>query len=220
MSNNPNMTVSPAEQRLRALVEHRWRAGIVMTITFAIGLITIWPAADEYFALRSYNTELVRSLVEAKTEAESLEELEAKVLTQESNLANLESKAVDIDDTYHFREQLIELTRQAGCHLRRLDLGASERRPWRKGDNPLDTARQKKDGTPSPFELRTQSVRLVVAGPIEGVVDFMSRMQESDKLMHTTTLSLRSATGGSEDVEIEMELLLLNLSKKTGPATT
>ncbi len=220
MTKNQIMSDSLVEQRLRALVEHRWRAGIVMTITFAIGLITIWPAADEYSALRSYDVELIRSLKDARTEAADLGELEAKVLSQEQQLAKLEAKAVDIDDTYHFREQLIELTRQAGCHLRRLDLGVSERRPWRKGDNPLDTAIQKTDAPESPFELRTQSVRLVVAGPMEGVAEFVSRMQESDKLMHTMTLSLRSATGGSEDVEIEMELLLLNLSKKALPART
>jgi len=215
------MADSPAEQRLRALVEHRWRAGIVMTITFGIGLITIWPAADEYVALRSYKAEMDRSLIDAKTEAEALGELKAKVTAQEQELAKLEAKAVDTDDTFHFRERLIELTREAGCHLRRLDLGNSERRAWRKGDNPLETAEKQETEEPeSPFELRTQAVRLVVAGPMEGVADFLSRMQESDKMIHTATLSMRSATGDSEDIELEMELLLLNLTKKTQAVRT
>lgn len=200
------------EQYLRTLVEHRWRAVIVTTVTFAIGLITIWPAADEYFALRSYDEELVRSLQDAQREVEALSDLEPRVLAQEQLLASLEAKAVNTEDTYVFREELVELARKAGCRLRRLDLGTEEQRPWQKGDDPLAPAvKNSGDGT-SQFELRTQSVRLTVAGPMESVADFLNRIQESDKMIHTTTVSLRAA-GGGEDVELEMELLLFNLSK-------
>lgn len=214
MTKNRITSDNQVEQYLRTLVEHRWRAVIVITVTFAIGLITIWPAADEYFALRSYDEELVRSLRDARREVDSLGALESRVLAQEQVLASLEAKAVNTDDTYEFREQLVELAREAGCRLRRLDLGHVERRPWEKGDDPLEPVTGEKQDLITQFELTTQPVRLAVAGPMESVADFLNRIQESDKMIHTTTVTMRAAPGSSEDVELEMELLIFNLSKK------
>ncbi len=209
------------EKLLRDFVDHPWRRSIVITLTCIVGLVTIWPAADEYIALRDYHDTLEHSLEEAEHELAHLGELAQAVDEKAEELAVWQAKVIDTEDTYAFREELVELTRESGCHIRRLDLGARHAQNWEAGDDPLSPPKLDDAHQASPFLLRTQHVRLGLAGPMVGVADFLARLRAEDRFVYPTTVVLRPSVHGTGEVELDMQLILFDFGRVAGgPSAT
>ena len=160
--NNPN------NRATRAIVA----SGSLLAIIF----IAI-PWVDEYLDLRrgaAQLGELEIEFVEAQQREKQMDRLGAK-LTGE--LDRLLAISFDPSKTEEVRETLIEIVRQSGGRLRRLEIAEGETRPWKiENDDPTSEITQL-DGEESRFILHTHQVELQADGSLESIRQILSSVQ-------------------------------------------
>src|SRR5690349_14825458 len=121
---------------IRKFCESQRRWLIVATTTVLLALATVWPAVDDYFDKQTSRSGLTEDLVRARQTAETLPAFEKRVAAVRTELEDLEVRTVDDGSLARFRSQLVDLVRDSGCQIRRIEVGAPTRRPWKVGDRP------------------------------------------------------------------------------------
>jgi hypothetical protein len=197
---------------IRKFCESRRRWLIVATTTVLLALATVWPAVDDYFDKQTSRNGLSENLVRARQTAETLPAFEKRVAAVRGELEALEVRTVEDDSLARFRSQLVELVRESGCQIRRIEVGAPTTRPWKVGDRPLDE-QASPDAPGTPFALEWRSVILGVDGAMTAVHDLLDRLEKEQTLSHPHRVQLNAASNGGDAVTLELELWLFALSR-------
>jgi len=200
----------PASDLVHAVLEHRARRAVVIIVTFAIGLLTLWPAVDDVIVARRQRQQLLVELTDAQQQAAELATLRQQAADRAATLRQVGASAVAQKEVHAFRNHLVELARGNGCRVRRIDLGESRVRPWHDTDSPLLTP-TKENGEPTRYQLTSQGVTFTAAGPIEAVRRLLARLHEEQTLLHTRRFTLRRDGRDGKDVVLELELRLFDL---------
>jgi hypothetical protein len=197
---------------IRKFCESSRRWPIVATATVLLALVTVVPLVDDCFNKRSSRNDLADKLALARRTAEELPKYEAQAKTLAAELEALDVRAVDEAELAEFRSRLVDLVRDSGCQIRRLDIAAPAIRPWKAGDKPFDD-QPTGVGAPTPFTLERRSVILAVDGSMTAVKDLMLRLEQEQKLSHPRRMHLQGAAADSETVTLELELWLFALGR-------
>ena len=155
------------EQLLRRFLESPGRRGIVITLTFLIGLAVIWPAADEYRALQNQQVRLTATLTNTRATVERLPAFQQQVDQKIQLLTALESQELKEQDANQFRNWIVGLGRQTGCDMRRVHIGTATGQRWRENANPLETSTSACAETA--YVLKSLPVSVVVSGSLGNV---------------------------------------------------
>jgi len=204
------------EQTLRTFSELRYRWLIVTVGTFVVGLVLIVPLVDLYRAQRQEKAALLAELASASHVATVLEQFESRVAEKTAQLAALEARTVDEQRLAELRTNLVEMARNTGCSLRRLNVGAASSRPWYKEDNPIATAAgtgaQPADAKTG-FTLQWWPVAVSLSGTDANLRNLLERMEADGMLMHTKSFEMHSASAGRKTLELDMELWYFSLAR-------
>ena len=205
--------MTTVETLLRGLVEHPRRGLFVIILTCGLALVTVWPVVDEYFVLVDECARTELSIVEAQQEIEALAELRQRADKQAAKLEKLRSQMLVVEDVHKFSSNLVELTRNADCQLRRVDLGEVQKRKWIENDNPQQPQPPQAGAKETPYELRTQHVGLAITGPMERVEALLAELHAIDKFAHTQSIQIKPATDDRSEVSLDLELLFFDLKR-------
>lgn len=208
--------MTTVEMMLRGLVEHPRRGLFVIILTCLLALLTLWPLVDEYFVVVSDCERLQQAIVDAELEIRSIDEMRKLGQAQATRLQQLRERTLGEQDVHGFSSRLVEITRGAGCQLRRVDLGQVQKRKWLEGDDPLRPLAATAGAKETPFELCTQRVGLSISGPLERVQALLSELHALDKLAHTQNIQLKPNSDRSE-VNLDLELLFFDLRRTQKP---
>jgi len=181
----------------------RW---IVITITLAVSMLVIWPAADDYSALRGQRGKLLTVLEETRRAVAPLESLEVQAARRRAELEQLESRLVKEDQVHVFRRQVLTLVRESGCIMRRIRVGSPATQPW-IDDGGLPSAPSAR-ATAGRWLVRTRPLSLSVSGSLEEIKTLLARLHGAGRWLHTRNLSLRAEGTSAGQVVLEMELLI------------
>jgi hypothetical protein len=197
---------------IRRFCESRHRWLIVATATGLLALVGLLPTVDDFFDKRTSGSELADQVAAARLTAESLPAYEKQAEGVRAELAALEVRTVDEAGVAKFRSRLVDLVRESGCQIRRIDVGAPARRPWKENDNVL-AEMGVPGGAATPFVLERRSVVLAVDGAMPAVHDLLDRLEKERTLTHPRRVQLQGASAGGETVTLELELWMFALSR-------
>src|SRR5215213_7149233 len=122
---------------IRKFCESRHRWLIVATATGLLALAALLPMVDDFFDKRTSRSELSESLAAARVTAESLPVYEKQTAAVGKELEALEVRTIDDESVARFRSRLVDVVRDSGCQIRRIEVGAPTRRPWKENDEAL-----------------------------------------------------------------------------------
>ena len=197
---------------IRKFCESRRRWAIVATATVLLALATIVPTVDDCFNKRSSRNDLADKLVAARRTADELPEYEIQAAALAGKVSELEARTVDEANLGEFRSRLVDLVRDSGCQIRRLDIAAPTSRVWKQGDEALQE-QPLGGGDATPFVLERRSVMLAVDGGMAAIHELMALLEQEHKLAHPHRVRLQAAAGGEETVTLELELWLFALKR-------
>ena len=204
------------ETPIRRFCESPHRKAIVAIVTTVFGLLVLIPLADDYFDKKESRITLTEELGHAREVSKGLPELEEQVDKVEKQLLGIESRAITEDSISRYRSKLVDLVREQGCQVRRIDVSQPTSRPWFEGDNPLLTqlgkasSRKKK----TPFVLQRRSVKLLVDGSMEEIRGFLEQLQKDDAFAYPQLLEFHATSGSGDSVTLELELWLFALGRQ------
>jgi hypothetical protein len=198
---------------IRKFCESRHRWVIVATATGLVALVALLPMVDDYFDKRNSRNDLSEELAAARRTAELLPVYEKQAAKVGKELAALETRAVDEAGLARFRSRLVDVVRDSGCQIRRIEVGVPTRRPWKENDEPLSELGEPTGEGATPFSLERRSVILAVDGSMSAIHELISELEKDQTISHSHRLQLQAAGGGGESVTLELELWLFALSR-------
>ena len=199
------------DQILRPVLEHPKRGWIVTIITFLIAVVFTWPAVDFYFAAAEKRVSLEGELQQSAEIAGKLDLYKKQTEKKNAVLQTLEKRILSTKELEQFREQLVEWVKASGCKLRRIKLAEPKSRTWYEEDDPFDSRTRSDKDKKSPFKLQSQQLSVLITGPLEKVVEFLSQLSEQERMMHTGNFQLRKSTEDNSLVEMDLDLILFDL---------
>lgn len=200
------------ETFIRRVLAHPKRVWIVIALTLGIGLLFTWPAVDSYSAAKDHRTKLEGELQEGEALAGKVELYQKQAEKKQALLRELEAKALPPVEVDALRNQLVAMVKDSHCKLRRVRLGDASLRQWYDDDNPLEARTRPDSDKKSQFRLKTQPLHLAVTGNLTDVSDFLARLSQEERLIHTGRFQLRRSTEDKNLVELEIDLLLFDLA--------
>jgi len=201
-------------QLLRRLAEHPRGRVFVIILSFVIGLVLVWPLADEYSALAENREKLVTDLYDTQLEGDRLTDFERRVGETTRKLGELEARAVGEDELAEFRGRIVELARQAGCQVRRINASSAKARSWRENDHVVELPKGSQDNKETGYELKTQSFVVTVGGTLPNLQRFLAALHAQRNLEHVRSFSLRPEGADRKEIVLDLELWLFDLSRK------
>jgi hypothetical protein len=206
------------EAMLRSMLEGRRRWWTVIILIALVMLVLGLPAVDDYIALRKREQELSVAYRAEQTQLDRREELAQRASTIDVRLAGYAARGLTDETVSEFRHQIVELTRGAGCQLRRLNLESVSYRPWLKDDHPLRKAtggrnRKEEEASATGFDLRSQVVSLSVSGKVADVQKLLAAVTSTGKLMQMQSLNLRPSASDRGEAVLEMQFTVFGLTK-------
>lgn len=203
------------EQTLRSFCEYRRRGLIVIGGTFAVALVLILPLVDLYLAERNAKAELLTELASAGEVAETIGQTEARVAENAAELKNFDAHTVNEQSLPALRTKLVELARDTGCSLRRLNVGNVSTRPWHEGDDPTSVTdvKAKTAEQATGFNLEWRPVTVSVSGSNTNLCNLLERMDADHMLMHTRSFEMHPDSEGRKNLNLEMELWYFDLAR-------
>ncbi|MBC7854973.1 MAG: hypothetical protein IAF94_16195 [Pirellulaceae bacterium] len=200
------------ETFIRHVLAHPKRVWIVIALTLGIGLLFTWPAVDSYSAAKDHRAKLESELQEGEALAGKVELYQKQAEKKLALLRELEAKALPPAEIEALRNQLVAMVKDSHCKLRRVRLGDASLRTWFDEDNPLEMRARPDSDKKSPFRLKTQPLNLAVTGNLTDVSDFLTRLSQQERLIHTGGFQLRRSDTDKNLVELEIDLLLFDLA--------
>lgn len=198
---------------IRKFCESRYRWLIVATATLLVALAAVLPLVDDFFDKRTSRSDLASSLEDARRTAEQLPTFEQQVAEVRRQLSDLDVRTVDDASLPQFRSRLVDLVRESGCQIRRIEVSLPAKRAWMNPDNPLAET-QPTSGAATPFNLERRNVILAVDGAMTAVQNLLARLEKEQHLGHPRRLNMQPVSGSGETVTLELELWLFALSRK------
>lgn len=201
---------------VRRLADHPRRWPLISGGTFALGLITLLPLADEYQRAALREEALSTHLEGARQLAQGLEQLALQTQGELGELHQTEARTVSAERIQQYRGEVVSLVRESGCQLQRIATGAVTRRPWLQKDDPLRTRQvNKSEQDRTGYELTAQPFTLTVTGNMRQIEHLLNRLQQQNCIAHTRSFALRPAGGNRNEITLDLELLLFDLADET-----
>ncbi len=203
------------ESLSRHFCESPHRKLIVAILTTLIGLVVLLPLVDDYFGNKRSRRTLTDELNNARQTVEILPTFEKRVLQLDEEVGQLESRSVSGDTVSQFRSKLVDLIRDSGCQVRRLDVGAPTLRPWLENDDPLKKmVAIGKGPKKTPFTLERRSVVIVAGGSMANVHGLLEQLQKDAAFAYPRRVKIHSASRQGESVALELELWVFALARQ------
>lgn len=206
------------ESPIRRFCESTHRKLIVVIVTALVGLVVLIPLVDDYFDKKESRRALAEELDHAQETAKILPAFEKRVAELTEEVGRFESRSVSRHSLSQYRGRLVEMIRDSGCHLRRIDVSAPTLRPWLEGDNPLKKpVAGKVTEKSTPFVLERRNVALSVDGTMENICGLLDKLHEDNTFAYPQRLHLHGAgrRGGSVALDLELRLFALSRHKTT-----
>jgi Tfp pilus assembly protein PilO len=205
------------DQILRQVLTHPKRVWIVITISLLVAMVFTWPAVDFYLAAAQQRAQLLDDLQEGEEIAGKLQLYQTQVEKKNAQLSELEKRVLSTEELDRFREQLVEGVKSAGCKLRRIKLSDPNLRTWYDQDDPFDSRARTEKDKKSPYKLQSLQLGVQVTGPMEKIFEFLAKLSEQDRLIHTGNFVLRKSTEDNNLVEMDLDLILFDLIQGEKP---
>jgi hypothetical protein len=199
------------ESLLRAFCESNHRQLIVAIVTTLAGLVVLVPLVDDYFDKRESRRTLREDLDRARETELTLPAFEKRVAELEATAQQLEDRTVSDALVSQYRTNLMEMVRQAGCQVRRLEVGGSAHRPWLEEDNPLQATAPTPTANKTPFQLERRSLNLSVDGEMATIHNLLEQLEQDKTIAYPRRVQLHSAGGRGASATLELELWLFAL---------
>jgi hypothetical protein len=116
-----------------------------------------------------------------------------------------------------FRQEVVDWARNAGCQIRRIRVGTPRSQPWKEGNSPLESTANKPQNVDSGYVLRMQPLSLLVSGRLTNVKGLLAQLRSTDRLVQSRKLSLHSTREDPNQLVLEIELMLFDLTKAEAP---
>jgi hypothetical protein len=175
------------------------------------------PLADLYLAERSEKAELLADIASAQEVVETIAKSEAKLAAKMAEVKAYEARSIDEQSLAALRMKLVELARDTGCSVRRLNVGAVSMRPWHGANEPMainDVKPVKAMEAPTGFNLQWTPVTVSVSGSNTNLCSLLERMEADHMLMHTKTFEMHpDASEGHKNLNLDLELWYYNLAR-------
>lgn len=203
------------EQTLRRICEYKHRKLIVIAGTFIVGLVLVMPLVDVLSSGRNEKESLLAELDSAQNVAAELTGFETRVSEKLAQLKVFETRTVDEESMPALRGKLVDLAKETGCSIRRLNVGGSSSRAWQPGENPIATAAVKKPTEEvSSFQLEWRPVSLSLSGTSASLRSMVERVAASGMLMHTKSLEMYPSSPTRQSLSLDMEVWYFTLARK------
>jgi hypothetical protein len=174
------------------------------------------PLVDVYRAGNAEKLALAAELDSAKGIAATLESFEKRVAEQAAQLAALEARTVDDESLPALRGKLVDLAKETGCSIRRLNVGTVSSRPWVAGDDPLslDTQTSPTETVPTGFVLQWRPVSLSLSGSSASLRSLMERVAAAKMFMHAKSVEMFPSSPSRQSLTLDMELWYFTLVRR------
>lgn len=200
---------------VRKFCESPHRKLTIIIVTTLFGLLVLIPLVDDYIDNKASHSALTDDLDRARQTEAGLPEIEKQVGAIVQKLYLIESRTISDNSVSSYRSKIVELVRDAGCQVRRFDVSTPTRRPWTKNDDPLvTTAKKEKGAGRTPFALERRNFVLLVDGSMENLSGLLEQLQQDNSIAYLHRLDLHSTSRGSEQVTMEIEMWLFDLSRQ------
>jgi hypothetical protein len=213
---NAAMNTSPIER----LITHPRRGWIVTTATFVTALLFLLPAVDSYNLEKARLDEISVELDKSRTEITRFESWQHRIEEQGELLNQLEARAFIGPQVEAFRTELVDLIRKSDCTMRRVRLSEPSYRGWMaEHDDPLlDQPPHDAEGE-TPYYLETRHLALSVEGALDRIQKLLGELHATNRLVHSAAMTIHRADGESDNVSIDIDLVLFNLLLKSAVET-
>jgi hypothetical protein len=203
------------EPLLRRFCESKHRTIIVIAGTFVVGLLLVLPLVDVYCAGRNEKKAWLAELESAKQVAESLPLVESRVAEKIAQLQTFEQRTVDEQSLPALREKLVDLAKEAGCSIRRINVGSASSRPWSPGENPIAvTSDSKRNESNGGFLLEWRPVSISLSGASANLQNMVERVAAAGMLMHTKAFEMYPSSPSRQTLTLDMELWYFTLVRR------
>jgi hypothetical protein len=203
------------EPLLRRFCESKHRTIIVIAGTFVVGLLLVLPLVDVYCAGLNEKETLLAELDSAKQVAETLPKVESRVAEKVAQLQAFEQRTVDEESLPALREKLVDLAKEAGCSIRRINVGSASSRPWSPGENPIAaTSDPKRNESNGGFLLEWRPVSISLSGASANLQNMVERVAAAGMLMHTKAFDMYPSSPSRQTLTLDMELWYFTLVRR------
>jgi hypothetical protein len=203
------------EQALRRFCESKHRLLIVIAGTFAVGLVLVLPLVDVIRAGHNEKEALLAELESAEQVAKALPQVESRAAEKVTQLEAFQRRTVDDESLPALRERLVDLAKEAGCNIRRLNVGAASSRPWKPGDSPFATAADsKRNDTGAGFLLEWRPLSISLSGTSASLRSMVERVAAAGMLMHTKSFEMYPSSPSRQTLTLDMELWYFTLARR------
>ena len=200
------------EQILWQFLEYRKRKQAVIIGTIITGLVVVWPAADEYMAARERIRNAESELAESQDQVDKLPQFIQMYEKRMNELKKLEKRSVTKKAAQRMRDDVTRLVRAQGCRLSRIVLGGDLHRDWTANDSPVNHTEIVDRGGDTPFRLVTQQMSISLSGSMTNVKNFLAKLHEMERFIHTKQISL--VRGSSGKAELDIDIMMFELAQK------
>jgi hypothetical protein len=203
------------EASVRKFCESRHRRLIVIAGTFVVGLLLVVPIVDVYYAGRDEKSALADELDSARRMT-SDQGFESRVAEKLAQLAAFEGRAVDEDSLPALRGSLMEIAKETGCSIRRLNVGATSTRPWLADDDPMAPkldARATSGDSGTGFMLEWRPVNISLSGTSANLRDLLQRITDAGMFMHTKSMEMFPSNANRQSLTLDLELWYFTLAR-------
>ncbi len=199
------------ESLLRNFCESRHRKLIVAIVTTLLGLAVLWPVTDDYFDERESRRTLMDDLDRARQKEKNLPAFEQRVAEFEAKVSLLEGRTISAESVSQYRANLLKIIREAGCQMRRLEVGAPTLRPWMRDDDPLQSTATLGVTDKTPFQLERRNVSLSIGGEMTSIHHLLDQLKKDNTIAYPHRLQLHPTGSRSTSATLELELWLFAL---------
>ncbi len=204
-----------------AMIRLLWHPAASMVgiiVTFLVALVTLIPAAEEYSVLRERSEDVALSMEQGGRDQKWFPELQAKYSEIQKELELHQRRAIDEEAAHALRESIVQLARDAHCHLRRVDLGDVRVRHWHEFDDPITTVSASQRGTKTDYELEVRELRLTLSGSLNEIQQFMDKFETLDVQMNIQQLNVRAINARGDQLQLELALQLFGIRRASKEA--
>ena len=147
----------------------------------------------------------------ARQKEKILPAFEQRVVDFEAKVSLLEGRTISAERVSQYRANLLKIIREAGCQMRRLDVGTPTLRPWMRDDDPLQLTAALGATEKTPFQLERWNVNLSIGGEMTSIHHLLDQLKKDNTIAYPHRLQLHPTGGRSTSATLELELWLFAL---------
>lgn len=185
---------------------------VSVSLLAIIGLAVPW--ADEYLRLRrdaAELTQLEQQSREMRQRATQLDKIETKLIRQ---LEEMNRRSIEPEETEMVRHTIVEIVRNAGGRVRRLEIPEGERRTWADRGDDARNSTMPIYAEESAFQFHTHHVDLQVDGSLKSIQQILEAIIDQGWLMTTRGLTMTPTSVRESPVSLELHLVLYGLTPR------